>query len=324
MSTTVSVILPTYNRKHSLVEAIRSVLSQSYEDLELIVVDDASTEDIPGVISGFSDERLRYVRRKKNGGAAAARNTGLAEARGRLIAFQDSDDIWLPGKLLKQVRLLSDLPSHVGAVTGSKILHGRDASFNYGPTKIAYAPPPESPLRIDEDQLDHLLRENRISLQNALFRRDCMAGSDWFDTCARANEDWEFAIRLVQHTTVYEYSDPVVLGFVSPDSISSSARRQLMGMLRIMRRNRMILAARKKHRSMMRIDLAITLHNAGKNDRARRFMLAGLRDHPLHMGMVMFRATRRLLSAVGSRRSPAKARPSGPGTEPGQAILQEI
>ena len=66
-------------------------------DLELIVVDDASNEDIEGLVAGIGDGRVRYIRRPVNGGAGAARNTGIAAARGKFIAFQDSDDLWLPG-----------------------------------------------------------------------------------------------------------------------------------------------------------------------------------------------------------------------------------
>lgn len=75
----VSVILPVYNRGRVLEDSIRSVLSQSYADLELLVVDDASTEDLSPVIERFDDPRLRFVRRPRNGGASAARNTGLGE-----------------------------------------------------------------------------------------------------------------------------------------------------------------------------------------------------------------------------------------------------
>jgi glycosyltransferase involved in cell wall biosynthesis len=308
MHPNVSVVLPTFNRTRSLAAAMTSVLTQSYEDFELIVVDDASSEDVEGLVRGFGDSRVRYVRRPVNGGAAAARNTGVAEARGKYIAFQDSDDIWLPGKLMKQIALFSTLPDHVRVVTGAKIIYGRDEFYNFGAGKVAYAPPPQGKLRLDEDQLGHLLRENRISLQNALFRRDCIADAVWFDSCARANEDWEFAIRLVQQTTVYEDIEPVVLGFISGDSISTSSHKQTMGALRILRKNRAIFAARKESRSRMRIDLAIALHRANKKRWAMKFMLAGLQDHPAHVGSVaagFLRSARKLLTRKLRYRIPA-------------------
>ena len=102
-SPVVSVIIPTYNRAHLIGRAIRSVLDQTYQDWELIVVDDASTDDIPGIVKGFTDGRVKYIRHDENKGAAAARNTGIQAARGAYIAFLDSDDEWLPEKLERQV-----------------------------------------------------------------------------------------------------------------------------------------------------------------------------------------------------------------------------
>ena len=107
MVVAVSVILPVYNRSGSLADSMRSVLSQSYRDLELIVVDDASTEDLRPIVDSVNDPRVRYIRRERNGGASAARNTGLAAAQGRFIGFQDSDDLWLPNKLQLQMDLLA-------------------------------------------------------------------------------------------------------------------------------------------------------------------------------------------------------------------------
>jgi len=104
----VSVILPTYNRK-LVMEAIQSVLDQSFTDLELIVLDDGSTDGTDEAISTIQDKRLRYFRRDHRG-AAAARNYAIKQALGRYIAFQDSDDLWLPEKLAKQMKVFQDEP----------------------------------------------------------------------------------------------------------------------------------------------------------------------------------------------------------------------
>ncbi|WFU50067.1 glycosyltransferase family 2 protein [Sinorhizobium terangae] len=286
MSSKVSIILPTFNRSSTLVGAINSVITQSHKDLELIVVDDGSTEDIEKVVRSIADDRIRYIRRELNGGAAAARNTGLKYAKGDYVAFQDSDDIWLPGKLEKQLALLCSLPAHFGAVTGAKIIYGRDSSFNYGPTRIALAPPPDGRLCPDEGQLERLLTENRISVQNTLFRHNCMPTLEWFDPCARANEDWEFAIRLVQHTTVYEDIEPVVLGFVSADSISANGRKPIIGRLRILRKNRAILTTRRRLRSLIMLDVVRYFYVVGKRRSAIKFLVAVIGDYPPHIRFV--------------------------------------
>lgn len=276
----VSVILPTYNRAASLRAACESVLSQSFRDLELLVVDDASSEDVASVIREIGDPRIRYIRRERNGGASAARNTGLAAARGELIAFQDSDDLWLPGKLARQVAQLDALPRAVGAVTGAKILYGADRARNYGPGKVAYAPAAGRWLSLEEDQVRRFLTENRISLQNALFRRDCFPEPLWFDPRAKANADWEFTIRLVQHTKVYEDVEPVVFSFISGDSISRSRRKRIQGLLTILRKNRALFRAEPKALSANLLVLGRGLIRIGKPRAGRRFVLRAVALDP--------------------------------------------
>jgi len=95
----ISVIMPTYNRARTLKRAIDSVLAQTYSDIELIVVDDCSTDNTKDIVDKYSDERLRYVRLKKNSGACVARNVGIEKAKGEYIAFQDSDDYWEKEKI---------------------------------------------------------------------------------------------------------------------------------------------------------------------------------------------------------------------------------
>lgn len=100
---TASVVIPTYNRAEVLPRAVNSVLNQRFEDFELIVVDDASTDSTNEVIKSFSDGRLTYIRHQTNKNGSAARNTGISAASGEYIAFLDSDDEWHPNKLKAQI-----------------------------------------------------------------------------------------------------------------------------------------------------------------------------------------------------------------------------
>jgi glycosyltransferase involved in cell wall biosynthesis len=104
----VSVIIPTYNRGWIVKEAIESVLAQDYRDFELIVVDDGSTDNTDDILNSYRGDIMVF--RQENQGVSAARNRGLAEASGRFIAFLDSDDLWLPQKLFRQVEFFNKNP----------------------------------------------------------------------------------------------------------------------------------------------------------------------------------------------------------------------
>lgn len=108
MTPLVTVVIPAYNRAWSLAEAVDSVLSQEFRDFELIVVDDGSADGTPQLLGGYG-EAIRVLRRE-NQGVSASRNAGIAAARGELIAFLDSDDLWLPGKLRRQVEFFASHP----------------------------------------------------------------------------------------------------------------------------------------------------------------------------------------------------------------------
>lgn len=109
MNELVSVIMPSYNTSGFIAETVRSVIDQTYTNWELIIVDDCSTDDTDGVIANFlSDERIHYIKNDTNSGAAVSRNRALREAKGRWIAFLDSDDIWERDKLSKQVSFMEE------------------------------------------------------------------------------------------------------------------------------------------------------------------------------------------------------------------------
>lgn len=293
MPVKVSVILPVYNRAASLGDAMRSVLAQSVADLELIVVDDASTEDLGPVIDAIGDPRVRYIRLARNGGVSVARNAGLAAAEGTYIAFQDSDDLWLPGKLARQLAVLENAPPDTGAVTGAKILYGSGPDGSYGPGLVSLRPPPAGILKPGEDQVRKYLVENRISLQNALFRRNCYPGPVWFDPVTRANADWAFTVLLAQHSKIIESPDPVVLAFSSPDGISKRARSKAIGMIRIVKRNRAVYARYPAEHGVVLWQIGRVLARAGKPRMARKFYAGAVRLRPGVLWTMALRALRR-------------------------------
>lgn len=104
----VSVIMPSWNTGKFIAESIQSVIDQTYENWELIIVDDCSTDNTDEVVAEFTDKRIRYFKNEKNSGAAISRNRALREARGEWIAFLDSDDLWSPNKLEKQISFMNE------------------------------------------------------------------------------------------------------------------------------------------------------------------------------------------------------------------------
>lgn len=113
MSELVSIIMPSYNTAKFISETIESVLAQTYTNWELIIVDDCSTDNTDEVVKSFlSDNRIKYIKNEKNSGAAVSRNRALREAKGKWIAFLDSDDLWMPDKLQKQIAFMKENDYH--------------------------------------------------------------------------------------------------------------------------------------------------------------------------------------------------------------------
>lgn len=199
----VSVIIPTHNREDLLGRAIRSVLAQSYRELELIVVDDASTDGTREVVAAFDDPRLHYLRREQGGSAAAARNAGLAIAKGELIAFQDDDDIWLLEKLEKQVPHLLAQGEEVGLSVCSMIwLTGkREAQFVGG----------EAAFRTLDYRKGKTGDEGLIATPGWLVRRAALEAAGNFDPEMRSWDDWELGLRLWQVCKFTHLDEPLVV-----------------------------------------------------------------------------------------------------------------
>ncbi len=104
----VSIIMPSFNTGRFISETIRSVINQTYSNWELLIVDDCSTDDTDNVVASFSDHRIKYMKNDHNCGAAVSRNWALREAKGEWIAFLDSDDLWYPLKLEKQILFMQE------------------------------------------------------------------------------------------------------------------------------------------------------------------------------------------------------------------------
>jgi hypothetical protein len=198
----VSVIIPTYQRADETIRAARSVLSQSYRGLELLIVDDASADGTAEKLAVLDDPRVRLYRQEKNGGVAAARNRGIAEAKGELIAFLDSDDEWSsPAKLEQQVQHLLSAP------------RGTAICVTEGQNQLAEGD--RQPFFIDRASTGFatLLERNCLhgACSSGLLRREVIDTVGGFDTSLPAIEDWEFWIRVARQFDIAVLHEDTVL-----------------------------------------------------------------------------------------------------------------
>ncbi len=225
----VSVVLPTYNRAQSIRSAIDSVLAQTYRDFELIIVDDGSTDSTRELVEQYSDKRIRYIRHEKNRGLAAGRNTGARDARGIFIANQDSDDIWMPEKLQREVHALESAYPRVG-VAYSRL--EKVFSEGAGPVYI-----PASNAAVANGNLHRkLLEGNFITMQVALMRKECFEKVGGFDESLSAFQDWDFWLRV---SNAYEFVYVPEVGVrarVSLDSITKNKAKRLIARTAIFRK----------------------------------------------------------------------------------------
>jgi glycosyltransferase involved in cell wall biosynthesis len=200
MSALVSVIIPTYNRANVIICAIDSVLNQTYKNMELIIVDDASRDNTEERVKGFNDSRIKFVRHKINKGGSGARNTGIGEAKGDYIAFLDSDDEWLPEKIEKQILMFKCADPKVGLIYTGVLRVDENGRIT---EQIV---PKEK-----GDLCGKLLEGNFIGTTSAIMaRRSCIMRVGGFNDSLPSCQDWDFYIRLSRVCHFDFIPDPLV------------------------------------------------------------------------------------------------------------------
>jgi glycosyltransferase involved in cell wall biosynthesis len=205
----VSVILPTYNREHFLGESIRSVLLQTYRNFELIVVDDGSTDGSHALVASLAPD-ARYFW-QSNAGASAARNRGLTEARGELIAFIDSDDLWHVDKLARQVAFLCAHPS-VGVVyTSKRVIDEHGAVIGGQSTQMHSG-------RVTESLFQH----GFVRMSSVVMQRDVMDRVGCFDPTLVVAEDYQYFLRASLAVEFAAIHAPLVCHRRSPGQLTSA------------------------------------------------------------------------------------------------------
>jgi len=269
----VSVIVPTYNRAALMRRAVASVLGQTFSDLELIVVDDASGDDTARLPDIVRDPRLRYLRQTQRGGASAARNAGIAAARGAFVAFLDSDDVWLPDKLERQVPLLAAAPAGVALVYGGLLRLEPDRAPQYLFNDLG---------AIGEfDPMPAILRYNdNCHSMTWLVRRATLAAAGGFDESLPLWEDWELMIRLAKLGRFMAVNEPVMVCNATPGSLTTRHQERERALATVLAGHG---EAMRRHPRTWSRNLRALARFAGDNGNragARRAALQSLQSYP--------------------------------------------
>jgi len=207
----ISVVVPTFDRAGLLPRSLGSVLGQTLPPFEVVVADDASSDDTERVVRELGSGLVRHVRLPERSGAQAARNLGIREAQGDWIAFQDSDDEWLPDKLERQVALI-DGPwtvVHGGGIAGEKVMGMR--------------------LHGEEDALGVLLRRPATLFPALLVSRQAFDRIGPLDEDLPAFQEWDTSIRLARFCRFVMPDDPVFVYHATAGAISESSRADIRG-----------------------------------------------------------------------------------------------
>jgi len=199
----ISVVIPTHNRVELLEKAVKSVLNQTYSDLEIIIVDDASTDDTESRIKRFGSDKITYFRVDESKGGNHARNIGIEKSTGEYIAFLDDDDEWMPTKLQEQM-LIFKRDESIGLVyTGAEVIYtANNGKYNIIPTKKG---------ELSKD----ILTYNYIgTTSSVMVRKDIINLAGRFDLEMPALQDYDLWIRICQITKIGFVKKPLIKYYI--------------------------------------------------------------------------------------------------------------
>ena len=274
MTPKVSVVIPTFNRAGFLRAAISSVLDQTYQDFEIIVVDDASTDNTRKVVTAFNDERIRYIRHDKNTGEAGARNTGILNTDGEYIAFLDDDDEWLSEKLELQVRKFENSHAKTSLIyTGyfifddiEKKISGQRVPFSKG------------------DAYHDLLKKNIIGVPSTvLLKKECIAKIGLFDSAVAYGLDYDYWIRVSRHYHFEFIAEPLVKYRIHENRLSNDIELKARGFRDLAKKyGRRIISKNRVFRDIFP-ELGITRCDKGDMKEGIKAFLWAVRFNPLNI-----------------------------------------
>ncbi len=290
----VSVIIPTHNRADLLRSAINSVISQAYRDFEIIVIDDHSTDNTPEIVTGFKDQRIRYIQNKGKNGPSIARNLGITHAVGEYVAFLDDDDVWLPLKLEKQLRIMDTCNDNVCGIYSNRLKIDKITG------KICSEDPGADTLK--GNLLSQMMVKNPIQTSTLVLRKKCLDKVGLFDENMRYMEDRDLWIRLAQHWEFEYIDEPLVRAYYHGNShLSLDLEGQTRGREILLERYRHLLKKNKKSWADLYVCLGAQYCQLGKMKQGRGNLLKGISIYPFKP-VAFFHLFSSLLGADNYRR----------------------
>jgi len=223
----VSVVIPAYNYAHYLAEAVDSVLAQTYAPVELIVVNDGSTDGTRELLAGYGDRIVAI--HQGNQGLSAARNTGVRRASHEFVAFLDADDVWEPEKLACQMACFHELPDTYGVVACDRGTMDEHGVRNSTATTFRKFRRPSR-----EIQLRDILLRTQFCPSSALVRKACFADCGEFDTTLRSSEDRDMWLRIAESWQLRLESRVLCYVRKHSSNMSSNAERMDCNMRRVL------------------------------------------------------------------------------------------
>ena len=210
----VSVIIPTHNRAEFLRSAITSVLNQTFQNFEIVIIDDASKDHTQEVIAHFNDTRIKAIYNQVSKGDAGARNVGIMNSNCGYIAFLDDDDEWLPEKLKIQTCFLDDSPPEVGGICTARF------TINEVSGRTLYISSPGS---------NDLSKGNFITTSSVLLRRECFEQCGLFDENMPTSSDCDMWIRISKNYSFKVIKTPLVKHYIHEDSLTFNYEKMIKG-----------------------------------------------------------------------------------------------
>jgi len=206
----VSVIIPCRGRSAELIRCIDSIIMAGSAVQEIIIVDDFSSEPLSRVIDQAYDRRITHLRSEQHIGASAARNMGIQRATSDFVAFCDSDDVWLPGRLEKALSLLAEHENVVAVCSTYLLIEGDEVAWH----------PPGRARALSYIDRRLISRRNIVGTPTLTVRRSSLTKISGFDESLPRFQDWDLAMRLCTLGEIAMLSEPLVLRAISPDSLS--------------------------------------------------------------------------------------------------------